>query len=120
MSVEGSDVPSCPYFVFEYVAPIVWSCWSDDVPQVLGCVPSDFAPTQVDVIELNWVVLAGSCGYVDKVSRASSDSSPPCFFEIDEWYVSFSSIFDCVWRKGPAFSSRKARHDSLVLMLRCH
>jgi len=83
LSVDGSDVSSCPYFVFEYVAPIVWSCWPDDVPQVLGCVPSDFAPTQVDVIELNWVILTRSRGYVDEIPCASSNGSPPSFLEVD-------------------------------------
>ena len=83
MSVDESDVSSCSYFVFEYVTPIIWSCWSDDVPQVLGCVPSNFAPTHVDVIELNWVVLTRSCGYVDEIPRASSDGPPPSFLEID-------------------------------------
>src|SRR6266702_5556717 len=71
---------------------------------------------------LLWVVLTWSCGDVDEIAGAPSDCSPPCCFEIYEGNVSFSSVFYCVWREGPTFSSRNTRHNEeiLVLMLRYH
>src|SRR6266702_7979619 len=121
MSVNCSYVSSCLYFIFEYVATIIWSCWSYYVPHCFRCVPSDFAPTHVNVVELNWVVLTGSSGDVDEISGTSSDRSPPSFFEVDQGNVSFSSVFYRVWCEGPTFSGCEARHSgSLVLMLCCH
>src|SRR6266702_2356744 len=121
MSVYGSYVSCRLYLVFKYVTTIVGSCGSDYVPHCFWCVPSDFAPTHVYVVELNWVVLTRSCGYVNEIPGASSDCSPPVFFEIYERNVTISSVFNGIWCEGPAFLSRKARHsDSLVLMLRYH
>src|SRR6266702_8022321 len=121
MPIYCSYISGGLYFVFEYVAMIIRHCWSDYVPHCFWCIPSDFAPTHVGVIKLNWVVLTRSRGDVDKVSGASSDCSPPGCFEIYKRNVSLSSVFYGVWRKGPAFSSCKACHScSLVLLLCCH
>ena len=114
-------VSLCLYFVFKYVATIVGSCRSDYIPHCFWCVPSDFAPTHISVVELNWIVLTRSCGDIDKISSVSVDCSPPSCFEIYERDIALSSFFYGIWREGPAFSSRNARHnESLVLMLRYH
>src|SRR6266702_1214722 len=91
-SVNWSDLSGCLYFVFEDVAPVIWSCWSYDVPPVVGCVPSNFRPTHEVVVKLNWVILCWSCGDIDKVPCTPSDVSPPCCLQIYEGYISFSSV----------------------------
>src|SRR6266702_4352808 len=111
MSVYCPYVSSCLYFVFKYVATIVGSCWSYYIPHCFGSVPSDFAPTHVTVVELNWVVLTWSGGDVDAVSGASSDCSPPCFFKIYQGDISFAPVFYCVQHNGPVFLSRKTCHS---------
>ena len=63
------------------------------------------------MVELNWVVLARSCGDIDEVSGASSNCPPPGCFEVYKRDVSFSSVFYRIWREGPVFSSRNARHN---------
>ncbi len=109
------------YFIFEYVTAIVQSCWSFNIPPVERGIPSDLSPTHKVMIELNGVKLQWPCWDIDKVPGASLDSSPPCFFEIYQRYISFSSLFDRVWGKDPTIFGCKARHnESLVLMLRCH
>ena len=52
---------------------------------------------------------------VSKIVTASTDCSPLSFFEVYEWYVSFSTFFKGVGCKNPMVSSGKARHNELGL-----
>src|SRR6266702_4017737 len=92
LSINGSYLPCCPYFVFKYITPIIGSCWSYYFPQSFWCVPRNFCPTHIVMVELNWVILRWSCGNVDEVSRIFTYCSPPGFLEVYQRYVSFSSI----------------------------
>ncbi len=94
LSVYLSYLPCGSYLVFKYIAPIVQSCWSFNIPPVLRGIPSDFSPTHEVVIELNQIILRWSCGDVNEIPRASSDCPPPGCFEIYKRYVSSSSFFD--------------------------
>jgi len=68
------------YFVFKYIAPVFISSWPCDVPALMEYAPSNFAPTEVGEVELNWIISGGSCRDVYVVSCTSSDGSPPSFF----------------------------------------
>jgi len=99
------------YFVFEDVAMVVGSCGSYNIPQVFWGIPHNFAPTHIDMVELNWIVLCWSCRDIDKIPCASSDGSPPRFFEVNKGYVAIPSFFYSVGCKSPAFSGCKVHHN---------
>src|SRR6266702_1867605 len=82
-SVYCPYIPGCLSFVFEYVTTVVGSCWLDHVPHCFRCVPSDFAPTHLGMVELNWVISTWSSQDINEVSGTSSNCPPPGFFEID-------------------------------------
>ena len=121
LSIDRSLISVRNYFVLEYVAPILVSCWSCNIPTLMECAPNSFTPAEVGKVELNRVVSGGSCRYVYVVARASSDGSPPGFFKISCGDVAMSSAFNGVGLKHPMISGSEMRHDgSLVLMLRSH
>ncbi len=110
LSVNLTSVPCGLYLVFEDITVIVRFCGSFDIPQVFWAVPCNFAPIHIYVVELNWVVLQWSYRDIDEIPCASSNSSPPGFFKVNEGYILFSSIFNSVGHKHPMFSSCKAHH----------
>jgi len=120
-SVNGSLVSIMDYFIFEYITPIFVSRWSCDVPVLVEYTPRNLTPTKVREVELNRIILGGSCGYVYIVAGASSNGSPPCFFEISCGNIAMSSAFDRVGLEHPMIFGSETCHDgSLVLMLCSH
>ncbi len=121
LSIDLTFTSFCLYFVFKDIAPIVRSCRSYNVPQIFWCVPHDFTPALVDVVEFDWVILQWSYRDIDEIPCASLDGSPPSFFDIMRGTLHSPRLSIVYGVKAQC--SQVVRHTtmrSLVLMLCCH